>query len=67
MLRLISKGKDHRNSIGKFHLYINVPQFNDLYFDTLISTTEENETQVELIDKKPIRIFFMLAKYVYNL
>ena len=40
---------------------------NDLYFDTLISTTEKNETQVELIDKRPIRILFMLAKDVYNL
>ena len=63
MLRLISKGNDHRNSIGKFHLIY----YNDLYFDTLISTTEENEIQVELIDKKPIRILFMLAKDVYNL
>ena len=34
----------------------------DLYFDTLISTSEKNETQVEMIDKTPIRILLCWTK-----
>ena len=43
--------------LENFILYLNFPQFNDLYLYTLISTTEENQTQVKMIDKNPIRIF----------